>query len=72
MDSILTIAGVISGGHDGEHVALRGWLHHVRTGGGILFLQLRDGTGVMQCTLKKDLVDERVRATGHNSHRKHD
>ena len=56
MDRILTIDDVISGSHDGERVALRGWLHHVRTGGGILFLQLRDGTGLIQCTLKKDLV----------------
>jgi len=57
MDSVLTIGDVISGGHEGEHAALRGWLHHIRTGGGILFLQLRDGTGMIQCTLKKDSVD---------------
>jgi asparaginyl-tRNA synthetase len=57
MDSVLTIGEVISGGHEGEHAALRGWLHHIRTGGGILFLQLRDGTGMIQCTLKKDSVD---------------
>ena len=55
--SILTVSEVISGKHDNEHVILRGWLHQVRTGGGILFLQLRDGSGLIQCTLKKNLVD---------------
>ena len=55
--SILTVSEVISGKHDDEHVILRGWLHQVRTGGGILFLQLRDGSGLIQCTLKKNLVD---------------
>ncbi|HUK28519.1 MAG TPA: asparagine--tRNA ligase [Candidatus Acidoferrales bacterium] len=38
-------------------MVLRGWLHHIRSSGGILFLQLRDGTGVIQCTLKKDKID---------------
>ncbi|MGA3404595.1 MAG: asparagine--tRNA ligase [Candidatus Bathyarchaeia archaeon] len=57
MSSILTVEDVISGRHDSEHVTLRGWLHQIRTGGGILFLQLRDGSGVIQCTLKKDSVD---------------
>jgi len=31
----------------------------MRSGGGILFFQIRDGTGVIQCTLKKDAVDEK-------------
>jgi asparaginyl-tRNA synthetase len=48
---------VLSGKLDGSHVVLRGWLHHIRSSGGILFLQLRDGTGVIQCTLKKDKID---------------
>ncbi|HMK83019.1 MAG TPA: asparagine--tRNA ligase [Candidatus Bathyarchaeia archaeon] len=51
-----TIDEIFSGKYDGKTVKLRGWLHHMRTGGGILFLQLREGTGVIQCTLKKDAV----------------
>jgi len=51
-----TIDEILSGKYDGKSVKLRGWLHHMRTGGGILFLQLREGTGVIQCTLKKDAV----------------
>ena len=48
---------ILAGKLDGSHVVLRGWLHHIRSSGGILFLQLRDGTGVIQCTLKKDKID---------------
>jgi asparaginyl-tRNA synthetase len=33
-------------------------MYHIRTGGGILFIQLRDGTGVIQCTLKKDQMSD--------------
>ncbi|MGA3296265.1 MAG: asparagine--tRNA ligase [Candidatus Bathyarchaeia archaeon] len=51
-----TIDEILSGKYDGKSVKLRGWLHHMRTWGGILFLQLREGTGVIQCTLKKDAV----------------
>ena len=57
MDSVQTIGEILEGKLDGSHVALRGWLHHIRSGGGILFLQLRDGSGVIQCTLKKDKID---------------
>ena len=57
MDSVQTIAEILDGKLDGSHVALRGWLHHIRSSGGILFLQLRDGSGIIQCTLKKDKID---------------
>jgi len=39
-------------------VALRGWVYRHRSSGGIVFLQLRDATGVVQCTLKKGVVPE--------------
>jgi asparaginyl-tRNA synthetase len=48
---------ILAGKLDGSRVVLRGWLHHIRSSGGILFLQLRDGTGIIQCTLKKDKID---------------
>ncbi len=57
MDTVQTIAEILDGRFDGTRVALRGWLHHIRSSGGILFLQLRDGSGVIQCTLKKDKID---------------
>jgi asparaginyl-tRNA synthetase len=54
MESQPTIADIFAGKVDGRHATLKGWLHHIRSSGGILFLQLRDGTGIIQCTLKKD------------------
>ena len=53
------VIDVLSGKKDNSDVSLRGWLHHIRSSGGILFLQLRDGTGVIQCTVKKDQTDEK-------------
>lgn len=37
--------------HVGEEVALRGWLYNKRSSGKILFLQIRDGTGMIQGVL---------------------
>jgi asparaginyl-tRNA synthetase len=54
MDSVQTVAEIFDGKHDGSRVVLKGWLHHIRSSGGILFMQLRDGSGIIQCTLKKD------------------
>jgi asparaginyl-tRNA synthetase len=51
------VSDIFAGKLDGSHVLLRGWLYHIRSSGGILFLQLRDGTGIIQCTLKKDQTD---------------
>jgi asparaginyl-tRNA synthetase len=48
------VASIFAGKMDGAEVSLRGWLHHIRSSGGILFMQVRDGTGVIQCTIKKD------------------
>ncbi len=37
--------------HLGESVTLKGWLYNKRSSGKILFLQFRDGTGVLQAVL---------------------
>ncbi len=39
--------------HVGEDVTLQGWLHNKRSSGRILFLQIRDGTGVIQAVLSE-------------------
>lgn len=57
MERAPTITEVFAGKYDGQKVVLKGWLHHIRSSGGILFLQFRDGTGLIQCTLKKDKVE---------------
>jgi asparaginyl-tRNA synthetase len=45
--------------HVGEQVTIKGWLYNLRSSGKILFPQLRDGTGVVQCVaLKNSLTPE--------------
>ncbi|MGI8733176.1 MAG: asparagine--tRNA ligase [Pyrinomonadaceae bacterium] len=42
--------------HVGEEVVLKGWLYNLRSSGKILFPQLRDGTGVVQCVVLKNAI----------------
>jgi asparaginyl-tRNA synthetase len=46
--------------HVGEEVTLRGWLYNLRSSGKLIFPQLRDGTGVVQCVVFKKSVPEAV------------
>jgi len=39
---------------------LKGWVYNFRSSGSIMFLQLRDGTGFIQCILNKSSVDSKV------------
>jgi aspartyl/asparaginyl-tRNA synthetase len=39
--------------HVGESVILKGWLYNSRSSGKLVFLQLRDGTGIVQCVVFK-------------------
>ncbi|MFB6215048.1 MAG: amino acid--tRNA ligase-related protein, partial [Candidatus Bipolaricaulia bacterium] len=43
-------------GYDGEEVTIKGWLYNRRSSGGIQFIQIRDGTGIIQGVLKEDSV----------------
>src|SRR5205085_1061078 len=42
--------------HAGGEVVLKGWLYNMRSSGKILFPQLRDGTGVVQCVVLKNAI----------------
>ncbi|HEY2962435.1 MAG TPA: asparagine--tRNA ligase [Pyrinomonadaceae bacterium] len=57
--------------HEGQDVVLKGWLYNMRSSGKILFPQLRDGTGVVQCVVLKNAVDpelwEAFKAMGQES-----
>jgi asparaginyl-tRNA synthetase len=46
------------GGHVGQSVTVKGWLHNRRSSGKIHFLVLRDGTGFLQVVMGKKDVDE--------------
>ena len=46
--------------HEGQEVTLHGWLHARRSSGKLHFLQLRDGTGIIQCVVFKGNVSPEV------------
>jgi asparaginyl-tRNA synthetase len=46
--------------HVGQEVTINGWLYNLRSSGKILFPQLRDGTGVVQCVALKNSVTPEV------------
>jgi asparaginyl-tRNA synthetase len=48
---------------EGQEVLLRGWLYGRRSSGKLHFLQVRDGTGTIQCIVSKKDVPEAVFAT---------
>lgn len=48
------------GAHAGETVTLQGWLYNKRSSGKLHFLQLRDGTGVIQCVVFKGDVSPEI------------
>ena len=43
--------------HVGQTVTLSGWLYNSRSGGKLVFLILRDGTGLCQCVVEKTDAD---------------
>lgn len=54
----MTVAHVAEvGAHAGEIVTIRGWLKGKRSSGKLLFLQVRDGTGTIQCTAFRPNLD---------------
>ena len=48
------------GEHLGKQVVLKGWLYNKRSSGKLVFLQLRDGTGIIQCVVFKGDVKEDI------------
>lgn len=52
--------------HVGEKVTLKGWLYNARSSGNLYFLELRDGTGLVQCVVSKAGVDEQSWADTQN------
>ncbi len=54
------------GQHQGQDVTLKGWLYNKRSSGKLHFLQLRDGTGVLQCVVfKNDVPPEQFALADH-------
>jgi asparaginyl-tRNA synthetase len=54
--------------HEGQDVTLKGWLYNKRSSGKLHFLQLRDGTGTLQCVVfKGDVTAEEFALADHLS-----
>ena len=47
-------------GHEGREVLLRGWLYGKRSSGKLHFIELRDGTGIVQCVMGRNDVPPEV------------
>jgi len=54
----MRIADVISEAEDGSIVELRGWIYRIRSSGKVVFCVIRDGSGIIQVTAKKGVVDD--------------
>src|SRR5262245_11743420 len=48
------------GKYEGQEVTLKGWLYNKRSSGKLHFLQLRDGTGTIQCVVFKGDVSPEI------------
>ncbi len=48
------------GGYEGKIVELRGWLARIRSSGKLHFVQLRDGSGIIQVVVTKAGIDEEL------------
>jgi asparaginyl-tRNA synthetase len=52
--------------YGGQTVTLKGWLYNKRSSGKLHFLQVRDGTGILQCVLfKNDVPPEQFALADH-------
>lgn len=50
------MCGELSLSNLGENVTLTGWVQRRRDLGGLIFIQLRDRSGIIQCTVNKDVT----------------
>ena len=51
--------------HAGQTVTIKGWLYNKRSSGKLHFLQVRDGTGIVQCVVYQgDVSDDTFKRSG--------
>ena len=46
--------------YTGQKVLLQGWVRHIRSSGSLFFLEMRDGTGILQVVVAKDDVKAEI------------
>lgn len=52
--SFMSIRRIFDDDFRGKHVNVRGWVYRKRTGKDVVFVVLRDATGIIQCIVKRD------------------
>lgn len=52
--TIVPIQEILDGKHEGEKVAVRGWVYRKRESKQTIFLVIRDSSGIIQCTVKEN------------------
>ena len=52
--ALVKIREILDGGFEGKKVSIRGWIYRKREGKELIFLVVRDSSGFIQCTVKKD------------------
>ncbi|HVP41277.1 MAG TPA: asparagine--tRNA ligase [Candidatus Krumholzibacteriaceae bacterium] len=52
--AIVPIGSILDGKHTDKQVTIRGWVYRKRESKDINFILMRDATGVIQCTIKKN------------------
>ena len=58
-NTFISIRDILSGKHTGETVHVRGWIYRTRPSGNLVFMVLRDVTGILQVTISRgDIPDE--------------
>ncbi|MBS7633156.1 asparagine--tRNA ligase [Candidatus Bathyarchaeota archaeon] len=56
----MSVSDILDGKLTEKEVEMKGWLVTKRSGGGVQFLMVRDGTGTIQATVHKDEVSKKV------------
>ena len=52
--SFTSIEDILDGRCEGKHISVRGWVYRKRESKDIVFFIIRDATGIVQCTVRKD------------------
>jgi len=52
--ALVKIREILDGRYENKKIAIRGWVYRKREGKELIFLLVRDSTGFIQCTIKKD------------------
>ena len=52
--------------YDGDNVRIKGWVSHHRSSGKLIFIEVRDGSGMIQCVaFKNDITEEMFETAKH-------